>query len=301
MKPCISDDIVLEVRHLVKSFGSFTAVDGVTFSTSKGNCYGLLGPNGAGKTTTIEMIEGLLAQNSGDILYKGRERGRRFYEEIGIQFQNTELPHYLTVKETLTAFRNLYRKKMDIDELISLCQLEDILGLDNRKISGGQKQRLLLAMAMANDPDLIFLDEPTTGLDPQARRHLWDIVFQLKTQSKSIVLTTHYMEEAQLLCDTIAIMDHGRFIAEGTPRDLLDEHLSGTSLILPSSVSEENLENLPWPWFKVRDGNIEIQTRDINACMNELMARNVDLTGLAVRPQNLEDLFIKLTGRAIRN
>lgn len=301
MKTCHSSQTVLDVSNLVKSFGSFKAVDGVSFTIFQGTCYGLLGPNGAGKTTTIEMIEGLLAQDSGDILYKGRARGKSFYEEVGIQFQNTELPHYLTVKETLVSFRNLYRKKMDLDALISLCQLEDILARDNRKISGGQKQRLLLAMAMANDPDLIFLDEPTTGLDPQARRHLWDIVFQLKTQCKSIVLTTHYMEEAQLLCDTIAIMDHGRFIAEGMPQDLLDEHLSGTSLILPPGVPEERLDGLAWPWFKIREGSIEIQTQDVNACMNELVDRNVDLTGLTVRPQNLEDLFIKLTGRAIRD
>lgn len=301
MTTCPSPYTVLDVRNLVKSFGSFKAVDGVSFTIPQGICYGLLGPNGAGKTTTIEMIEGILTQDAGDILYKGRERGKSFYEEVGIQFQNTELPHYLTVKETLVSFRNLYRKKMDLDMLIELCQLTDILERDNRKISGGQKQRLLLAMAMANDPDLLFLDEPTTGLDPQARRHLWDIVFQLKGQCKSIVLTTHYMEEAQLLCDTIAIMDHGRFIAEGTPRELLYEHLAGTSLILQPGVSEDLLDGLAWPWFRIREGNIEIQTQDINACVNDLVARNVDLTGLTVRPQNLEDLFIKLTGRAIRD
>jgi ABC-2 type transport system ATP-binding protein len=292
---------VLAVKRLVKSYKKFVAVDGVSFSIDAGVCYGLLGPNGAGKTTTIEMIEGLLAPDSGEILYKGGLRGKRFYEEVGIQFQDTELPHYLTVKETLVTFRNLYARRMNIDDLIQLCKLEDILHQDNRKISGGQKQRLLLAMAMANDPELIFLDEPTTGLDPQARRHLWDIVFQLKRQNKSIVLTTHYMEEAQLLCDTITIMDHGRFIAEGSPQDLLDEHLSGATLMLPASVPNETLNGFPWPWFSDREGRIEIQTQDINACMHELIDRNVDLTGLTVRPQNLEDLFIKLTGHTIRD
>ncbi|MBU1169139.1 MAG: ABC transporter ATP-binding protein [Proteobacteria bacterium] len=293
---------ILNVKQIVKTFGHFKAVDHVSFSIEKGACYGLLGPNGAGKTTTIEMVEGLLSQDSGDILYKQEKRGRRFYEEVGIQFQNTELPHYLTVRETLITFRNLYQRKMDLDELISLCKLEDILHQDNRKISGGQKQRLLLAMAIANDPELLFLDEPTTGLDPQARRHLWDIVFQLKSKNKSIVLTTHYMDEAQILCDTIAIMDHGMFIAEGSPHDLLEEHLSGASLILPSAVKDQaNLEGFPWPWFIVRENNIEIQTQDVSSCLAELMSRHIDLTGLIVRPRNLEDLYIKLTGQALRN
>ncbi|GAB6095838.1 ABC transporter ATP-binding protein [Desulfatiferula olefinivorans] len=292
---------ILDIRGLVKTFGNVKAVDRVSFTIDTGVCYGLLGPNGAGKTTTIEMIEGLLSPDAGDILYKGRIRDRRFYEEVGIQFQNTELPHYLTVKETLQTFRNLYRKKMDLDQLIGLCKLEDILRKDNRKISGGQKQRLLLAMAMAHDPELIFLDEPTTGLDPQARRHLWDIVFQLKARNISIVLTTHYMDEAQLLCDTIAIMDHGRFIAEGSPQDLLDEHLAGSSLILPSTVDENLLADLAFPWFRLRDTSVEIQTQDVEACLRDLMARHVDLKGMTVRPRNLDDLFLKLTGHALRD
>jgi ABC-2 type transport system ATP-binding protein len=247
------------------------------------------------------VIEGLLSLDAGEILYKGKKRGKRFHEEVGIQFQNTELPLYLTVKETLATFRNLYERKRNFDELIDICKLEDILHKDNRKISGGQKQRLLLAMAIANDPDLVFLDEPTTGLDPQARRHLWDIVFQLKAQNKTIVLTTHYMEEAQFLCDHIVIMDKGRFIAEGSPEDLLSGHLSGTSIIIPGPVPEKMLQGFSWPWFRVREDSIEIQTQDINGCLKELMERGVDLKGLMVRPQNLEDLFLKLTGHALRN
>jgi ABC-2 type transport system ATP-binding protein len=291
---------VLEVRNLMKTFGNFRAVDKVGFSIPSGICFGLLGPNGAGKTTTIEIIEGLTPPDSGDILYKGRKRGSRFYEEVGIQFQNTELPHYLTVRETLYTFRGLYRRKRSMDDLIALCRLEDILHKDNKKISGGQKQRLLLAMAMANDPDLIFLDEPTTGLDPQARRHLWDIVFQLKAAGKTIVLTTHYMEEAQFLCDRIAIMDNGKFIAEDSPEGLLNEHVKGTSILLPGPFPEERLMDFPFPWFRVRDDDIEIQTMDINACLAELVKRDVDLTGVTVRPQNLEDLFLKLTGHSLR-
>ena len=300
MTGCPNQRPVLEVKNLVKSFGSFKAVDGVSFAIEQGTCFGLLGPNGAGKTTTIEVIEGLLSPDSGQILYKGFKRDKRFYEEVGIQFQNTEFPHQLTVAETLATFRSLYRRKRPMDDLIALCRLEDIAGKDNRKISGGQKQRLLLAMAIANDPDLVFLDEPTTGLDPQARRHLWDIVFQLKARKKTIVLTTHYMEEAQFLCDRIAIMDNGRFIAEDSPAGLLSEHVSGTSVILQGPVADEKLNGLSWPWFKVRESSVEIQTLDIKACVGELMERNVDLTGMTVRPQNLEDLFLKLTGHGLR-
>lgn len=292
---------ILEVRRLVKSFGSFTAVNGVSFSIDEGICYGLLGPNGAGKTTTIEIVEGLLAPDSGEILYKGEKRGSRFYQEVGIQFQNTELPHYLSVRETLAVFRSLYRRKRDMDDLIALCHLEDILHKDNRKISGGQKQRLLLAMAISNDPDLVFLDEPTTGLDPQSRRHLWDIVFQLKKRNKTIVLTTHYMEEAQFLCDLIAIMDNGRIIVEDTPSTLLDDHMKGTSLIIPGPVNTEKLAGFPFPWLIIRENSVEIHTDDINSCLKELSVRNLDLTGMTVRPGNLEDLFLKLTGNALRD
>lgn len=297
----VSINNVLEIRNLVKSYGSFRAVDGISISIEKGTCFGLLGPNGAGKTTAIEIVEGVLPPDSGEIIYKGKKKGKRFHEEVGIQLQNTELPLYLSVKETLWTFRKLYGRKSDFDELIELCQLEDILEKDNRKISGGQKQRLLLAMALANDPDLIFLDEPTTGLDPQARRHLWDIVFQLKEKNKTIVLTTHYMEEAQLLCDAIAIMDHGRFIAEGTPDGLLQQYCQGTSVVIPGAVKGASLNGFRWRWFKLRDNTIEIQTDDINSCLRDLAERGIDLTGIAVRSQNLEDLFLKLTGHELRN
>jgi ABC-2 type transport system ATP-binding protein len=165
---------ILEVKELKKYFPEVKAVDGISFAIEPGICFGLLGPNGAGKTTAIEVIEGILDPTAGEIYYKGKKRGHSFKNEVGIQFQNTELPQYLTIKETLQTFRNLYDRKAELDYLIKTCRLEEILDRDNRKISGGQKQRLLLAMALANDPELIFLDEPTTGLDPQARRHLWD-------------------------------------------------------------------------------------------------------------------------------
>jgi ABC-2 type transport system ATP-binding protein len=291
---------VLEVRNLVKHFPEVKAVDGVSFSIDAGTCFGLLGPNGAGKTTTIEVIEGILSPNAGEIFYKGRPRGASFKEEVGIQFQNTELQQHLTIREILKTFRALYGRRADMANLIEKCHLHDILNRDNHKISGGQKQRLLLAMALANDPMLVFLDEPTTGLDPQARRYLWDIVEDIKSENKTVVLTTHYMEEAQMLCDQIAIMDSGKIIAMGAPEELLERYCRGTALVLPDSVNEEKLEDLPWKRFKTQ-GTIEIQTDDLNSCLKTLIERGVDLSRMTVRSQNLEDLFLKLTGRRLRN
>jgi ABC-2 type transport system ATP-binding protein len=291
--------IILEVKNLVKSFPEVRAVKGVSFSIPRGICFGLLGPNGAGKTTTIEVIETILNNDSGEILYKGKPRGASFREEVGIQFQNTELPQYLTVRETLETFRNLYGRRADIDELIEICQLEELLDRDNRKISGGQKQRLLLAMALANDPELVFLDEPTTGLDPQARRHLWEIVRTIKRRGKTVVLTTHYMEEAQILCDRIAIMDYGEIIAEGAPQELLNRHRTGTRIHLDIIPEKEKLEGFPWQWFDV-DGYLEIHTDSVNRSIEELMRRGIDLSSMTIRSHNLEDLFIELTGHQLR-
>lgn len=291
---------VLEVKNLKKTYGDLKAVDDISFSIDSGTCFGLLGPNGAGKTTTIEVVEGLMKPNSGEIYYKGQQRGKKFHEEVGIQFQNTELPHYLTVKETLATFRKLYGRNTNFGELIKLCHLEDILEKDNRQISGGQKQRLLLAMALANDPDLIFLDEPTTGLDPQARRHLWDIVFQLKQKNKTIVLTTHYMEEAQLLCDYIAIMDHGRFIVEGHPSDLLAEHCKSTTVIIQNAFNPKLFKDFHQGKVRIENNRVEILTSDVNRCLAELIEKGIDLDGLSVRSQNIEDLFLKLTGHGLR-
>ena len=210
-------DYILEVKNLYKYYPGVKAVDDVSFSIPYGICFGLLGPNAAGKTTTIEVIEGIQKPDRGIILYKGKHRDHHFKQEVGIQLQHTELQQYLTVKEILLTFRNLYSRRANLDELVSLCYLEEIVDRDNRKISGGQKQRLLLAIALANDPELLFLDEPTTGLDPQARRHVWDIVQSIKKKGKTIILTTHYMEEAQTLCDVVAIMDHGKIIAMDSP------------------------------------------------------------------------------------
>ena len=290
---------ILEVRNLVKHFPGVKAVDGISFSIEPGECFGLLGPNGAGKTTTIEVIEGILSPDSGEVLYKGTRREAGFREEAGIQLQNTELPQYLTVKETLEMFRSLYGRRAELDTLIDSCRLGEMLTRDNRKISGGQKQRLLLAIALANDPELVFLDEPTTGLDPQARRHLWQIVREIKSRGKTIALTTHYMEEAQILCDRIAIMDHGHIIAMGSPQELLKEQ-GGASILIHGELDTSILKGIACRWFSQED-YVEIQTDNINQCLNALLARGVDLSGMNVRTPNLEDLFLKLTGTQLRN
>lgn len=290
---------VLEIKNLTKFYPEVKAVNGVSFSIEKGICFGLLGPNGAGKTTTIEVIEGIVPPTSGEILYRGKSRGARFREEVGIQFQNTELPAFLSVKETLETFRSLYGRKSDMDELIEICYLQEILNHDNRKISGGQKQRLLLAMALANDPELIFLDEPTTGLDPQSRRHLWDIVRNIKARKKTVVLTTHYMEEAQVLCDIIAIMDYGEIVASGPPEKLLKEQCNGIAVILHESIDEKTLDSIQGSWIRTKDG-VEIYPEQLNDCIKTLMDLEINLSTMTVRPQNLEDLFLKLTGKRLR-
>jgi ABC-2 type transport system ATP-binding protein len=233
---------LLEARHLVKTYKSITAVDDVTFAIPEGICFGLLGPNGAGKTTTIEMMEGILSATSGEVYYKGAPRTRAFNEEIGIQFQHTALLAFLTVRETLKTFQKLYHKTADIDSLLATCNLLDIQNQYNDKISGGQRQRLLLALALVNRPVLLFLDEPSTGLDPQARRNLWDIVLNIKSRGKTIILTTHYMEEAQLLCDEVAIMDYGRIIARGTVAELIGQYCGEDSTGQP--CPEANLETV---------------------------------------------------------
>ena len=217
---------IIEVENLRKSYNGIVAVDGISLGIAGGSCFGLLGPNGAGKTTTVEMMENILSPDAGKIRYRGRERDQTFNQEVGIQFQHTELLAYLTVEETLKTFSAFYETSLPIDEVLSLCMLEKIGKQMNNKISGGQRQRLLLGLALLNDPDLIFLDEPSTGLDPQARKHIWEIIRDINQNGKTIVLTTHYMEEAQALCDTIAIMDDGHIIEHGSPQELIDRHCS---------------------------------------------------------------------------
>ena len=290
---------LLEINNLVKKYKTVLAVNGTSFSVEQGVCFGLLGPNGAGKTTTIEIIEDVIPPTSGEIIYKGKPRTASFKDEVGIQFQTTSLLSFLTVRETLETFQSLYRHTTGIDYLVELCHLGEFQHQYNDKISGGQRQRFLLAMALINQPELLFLDEPSTGLDPQARRNLWDLIQQIKREGKTIILTTHYMEEAQSLCDEIAIMDYGKIIARGTPQELIKQYSPEMTVILPTSSLGHALDQLPLPYQAVRD-NFEIKTSDVNSCLNLLISQNVDLSDLTVRSPSLESVFLNLTGRQLR-
>ena len=235
----------LEARDLVKDYPGVRAVDGLSFSVPEGTCFGLLGPNGAGKTTTVEIIEGVIRPTSGAVYYYGELAGARFREESGIQFQNTALQDHITVRETLEMFRALYSRQADLDHVIEQCSLGDLVDRDNRKLSGGQRQRLLLAVALVNRPKLVFLDEPTTGLDPQARRNFWTLVKGIREEGATIVLTTHYMDEAHVLCDEIAIMDEGKIVTQGSPEQLLFDKYGDTLINLPhGEIRRPNLEDL---------------------------------------------------------
>ena len=291
---------LIEVKNLTKRYDKLLAVNGVSFSIQPGTCFGLLGPNGAGKTTTIEVIEDIIRPTSGEILYKGYPRSSSFRAEVGIQFQQTALLSFLTVYETLETFQSLFQDTYDLQELIELCHLKDFLNQYNDRISGGQQQRFMLALALVNKPELVFLDEPSTGLDPQARRNLWDIVQNIKAKGKTIVLTTHYMEEAQYLCDEISIMDHGRIIARGSPDELIKKYCQGVTVVIPKKGLNPSLSALPLKYHEIND-RIEINTDDLNQCLERLIAQNVNLAEMTVRSPNLEDVFLNLTGRQLRD
>jgi ABC-2 type transport system ATP-binding protein len=290
---------ILEVRNVVKQYPTVNAVDGVSLAVPDGICFGLLGPNGAGKTTIIEIMEGILQATSGEVLYRGEPAGARFREEAGILFQKTALQDFLTVRQTLTLFRGLYDRGLDVEEVIRLCALEKLASRDNRKLSGGQQQRLLLAVALVNDPSILFLDEPTTGLDPQARRNFWELIQSIKARKKTIILTTHYMDEAEILCDDIAIMDRGHIIARGGPRQLLQEHFEEVLLELPRQDFPDNARHLVTKVIESAD-RVEIATQDLETTLRNLMDAHVSLQNLRIRPPNLEDLFLELTGKELR-
>ena len=290
---------LLEARDLVKVFPGVRAVDGISLAVGRGQCFGLLGPNGAGKTTTLEMLEGISRPAAGRVLYEGRALDRQFREDIGIQFQTTALQDFQTVRESLAMFASLYRRTADIGELVSMCNLDEILGRDTRQLSGGQRQRLLLAIALVNDPRLVFLDEPTTGLDPQARRNFWGLIETVLQRGKTVVLTTHYMEEAQQLCDEIVIVDRGRIIAGGEPGELVKTHLPAVVVRLPAN---DWPEGTPLPENSdLRSGFVEMFADEAPPLLLQLEAAGAKLDGLKVDTPNLEDLFLKLTGHALRN
>ena len=291
--------VALEARKLVKQYPGVLAVDEVSFQVQEGTCFGLLGPNGAGKTTTVEIMEGVTPATSGEVFYYGSPAGQKFRQESGIQFQNTALQDHITVKETLTMFHSLYDRQADLDKIIAECSLEDLLDRDNRKLSGGQRQRLLLAVALVNRPRVVFLDEPTTGLDPQARRNFWDLVKRIRAAGTTIILTTHYMEEAEILCDDIAIMDSGKIIAQGNPEKLLNEHYQNIIIELPLDDFSGDLSGLKHRILETQ-GIIEIETNDVNASLRDLAEHTTGLNRMKIRQPNLEDLFLDLTGHSLR-
>ncbi len=292
---------ILEVKNLVKRFKSVQAVDGISFLVPPGICFGLLGPNGAGKTTALEVIEDIIPATAGEILFNGvPTKASAFREEIGIQFQHTALLDFLTVRDTLETFMRLYRETESIEDLAEICNLHEIMERMNNKLSGGQAQRLMLALALVNKPKLIFLDEPSTGLDPQARRHLWDIVLGIKQSGTTIILTTHSMDEAEYLCDEIAIMDHGKLIAEGSPAELVERYCAGGTISLPLANVTIPLSELPFP-HRLVNGRLELTTDKINTGLQKLLAMRVNLAEMTVHSPNLEDVFLELTGRKLRD
>ena len=289
---------ILQVRKLRKQFKTLEAVKGISFDIEQGVCFGLLGPNGAGKTTTIEMIEGITPPTEGEIFYKGVLNNPQFKPEAGIQFQSTALMDYLSVHEVLKLFSGLYNNAVPLESLIRQCHLQDFLKQRASKLSGGQKQRLLLALALINDPEIVFLDEPTTGLDPQSRRNFWRLIQSIKDRGKTIVLTTHYMDEAEYLCDHLLIVDKGKIVTEGSPQDLLNEHFGFAYVCLPENALEE--KELQQFDHRQQHGKLEIISHSIETTLRDLLSFDVDLADLQVRNPTLDDLFLKITGHSLR-
>ncbi|TVQ87567.1 MAG: ABC transporter ATP-binding protein [Chromatiaceae bacterium] len=291
--------VILSIQHIVRDFPGVRAVDDVSFAVHAGQCFGLLGPNGAGKSTTLGILNGLDRPSAGRVLFRGRPLDQAYRQVIGVQFQSTALQDFQTVGECLTMFASLYRHRTERADLIRMCNLEEILDRDTRVLSGGQRQRVLLAIALVNDPELLFLDEPTTGLDPQARRKVWDLVETIRGQGKTVVLTTHYMEEAQRLCDEVAIIDHGRIIAQAAPAALVQQHFPAAIVRLPASAWPAGA-TLPAGCL-VRGATLEFTATEVPVLLQDLAAQDVDLKAIRVDTPNLEDVFLKLTGHSLRD
>jgi ABC-2 type transport system ATP-binding protein len=301
----------LAVRALHKRYGDVVAVDGLDLEVRPGECFGLLGPNGAGKTTTIEICEGLLQPTSGEVEVLGRRWSsdeRELRQLLGIQLQETQLAEKLTVRETVRLFRSFYDRGREPEEVIALVQLEEKARARVGSLSGGQKQRLALACALVGDPLLLFLDEPTTGLDPQARRQLWELIGELRAGGRTIVLTTHYMEEAERLCDRVAIVDHGRAIALGTPRALVQslgaDHVVEFALG-DAAFDADRLSRLEGVRSVRRDnGSWSLTVAELHVALPAILAeverRGATLAELRTHSATLEDVFVSLTGRRLR-
>ena len=310
--PSLQTQAALRVRNLRKTYKDVVAVAGVDLEVAAGECFGLLGPNGAGKTTTIEICEGLTDPDAGEVEVLGlrwSSDAAALRQKLGIQLQETQLAEKLTVLETLRLFRSFFSQGPGAEEAIRVVQLEEKRDARVGALSGGQKQRLALACALVGDPALLFLDEPTTGLDPQARRQLWDLIEEFKAAGRTIVLTTHYMDEAERLCERVAIMDHGKIIAQGTPRELIGsigvEHVvefsaGNTSLDLAGLGGMPGVRNV-----RGENGSVLLQVtelhRSVPALLDELGRQGVPLTELRTHSATLEDVFVHLTGRHLRD
>lgn len=330
----------LLIRGLKKAFADVRAVDGLELEVLPGECFGLLGPNGAGKTTTIEICEGLTDPDAGTVELLGlnwKRDAKELRQRIGIQLQETQFPDKLTVEEAIRLFRSFYRKGISVDESIRTAQLEEKRHARIGGLSGGQKQRLAMATALVGDPELLFLDEPTTGLDPQARRHLWDLVDELKRGGRTIILTTHYMDEAERLCDRVAIMDHGKVIALGTPQELIasiggEEIVEFAVCAAPGKTNAGPSTHLPYGGLAQDDSeeclptavNVEqliaidgVQSHRVDAGLHQLSvselhtavprifaaleAQGLHLSEFRTHSATLEDVFVRLTGRNLRD
>lgn len=305
------DDLAVQAAGLCKYFRDVRAVDGVDLSIRRGECFGLLGPNGAGKTTTVEMLEGLQKPDCGEITILDQTWGGRHEStlkaRIGVQLQETRFNEKLTVREVLRLFCSFYPRSRPVKDLLHLLELEEKADALVGKLSGGQKQRLALAGALAGDPELIFLDEPTTGLDPQVRRHIWSIVEAFKGRGGTVLLTTHYMEEADRLCDRVAIMDQGRIMVVGRPAELV-AGLGADQIVditLSQTATEELWQGIPQLRLLAPRGengwrlSIGDMAGGLPAVMQRLKERSLDLLALATHQASLEDVFISLTGRGL--
>ena len=304
---------VIEVEHLVKSYGPVKAVNDISFNVRQGEVFGMLGPNGAGKTTTVEIIEGLRTADSGKVTVLGMDVARvptDIKQKIGVQLQSPALMPSLTVDELLDVFAGFYKRALPISEVVELLSLAESRKVLVKNLSGGQLQRLSVAMALINDPEIAFLDEPTTGLDPQVRREMWSVIERMRRQGKTIFLTTHYMEEAERLCDRVAIIDHGKIIAMDTPQKLIKHYFKEKAIQfeLEPPPPEAVLRTLPGATNVAIDENdVVIYSDDITATMAatlkfaEKKGITEKLKDLHVRQASLEDVFLKLTGRKIRD